>query len=71
MYNLVSTLAPSFFIGSFFVFAVMEDSHKILDEFEFRPDSTTDCGVSRCVQLAGVFVYRNGSNYRNGLSEWT
>ena len=29
-----------------FVLAGNEDMHKILDEFEFRPDGTTDYGVS-------------------------
>ena len=38
-------LAPSTFIVNwiFFVLAGNKDSHKRLDEFEFRPDSTTDC----------------------------
>ena len=29
----------------FFILAGKEDNHKISDEFDFRPDSTTDCGV--------------------------
>ena len=73
MYNLVSTLAPSFLIGSSSFLqirrttiisrtslnfgtiqprtaelAVLEhlNNHKSLDAFEFRPNSTIDCGVS-------------------------
>ena len=30
----------------FFILAGNEDMHKISDEFEFRPDRTTDYGVS-------------------------
>ena len=28
------------------MFAGKEDNHNISDEFEYRPDSTMDCGVS-------------------------
>ena len=30
-----------------FILAGNDDMHESLDEFEFRPDWTTDCGVSR------------------------
>ena len=30
----------------FFILAGNEDNHNISDEFEFKPDSTKDCGVS-------------------------
>ena len=30
----------------FFKLAGNKDMHKIMNEFEFRPDRTTDCGVS-------------------------
>ena len=44
--NVVSTLAPSFLIRSFFILAGKENIHNISDEFEIRPDLTKDCGVS-------------------------
>ena len=44
LYNVVSTLAPSFLI--FFILAGNKDIHNISDEFEIRPDRTKDCGVS-------------------------
>ena len=34
------------FLGCFYSIAGNEDMHKISDEFEFRPDRTTDYGVS-------------------------
>ena len=43
LYNVVSTLAPSFLIGSFFILAGNKDIHNISDEFEIRPDRTKDC----------------------------
>ena len=49
MYNLVSTLAPSFLImliGSSSYLAGEEEEHNISDEFEFRLGSTKECGVS-------------------------
>ena len=46
MYNVVITLAPSFFDRIFFILAGREDNHNISDEFEFQLDSTKDCGVS-------------------------
>ena len=55
--NLVRTLAPSFLIGSFFILAGKEHSHKISDEFEFRLDSTTDCGIS-CPLASGKNPHR-------------
>ena len=42
----VSTFSRLFYIRSFFILAGNEDMHKLSDEFEFRPDRTTDCGVS-------------------------
>ena len=47
LYNVVSTLAPSFLIGSFFdriffILAGNKDIYNILDEFEIRPDRTKD-----------------------------
>ena len=44
--NDVSTFSLSFLIRSFFILAGNEDMHKITDEFQFRPDRTTDYGVS-------------------------
>ena len=46
LYNVVSTLAPSFLIGSFFILAGNKDIHNISDEFEIRPDRIKDCRVS-------------------------
>ena len=37
-----------------FILAGNEDMHKILDEFKFRPDRTTDCGVS-CLRASKKF----------------
>ena len=34
------------FDGIFFILGRNKDSHNILDEFEYEPDSTLDCGVS-------------------------
>ena len=43
------TVSP-FFLGCFssvpFHTCIYDDMHESLDEFEFRPDWTTDCGVS-------------------------
>ena len=45
--NLVSTLAPSFLIGSSsYLLAGIQDIYNISDEFIFQPDLTKDCGVS-------------------------
>ena len=44
--NDVSTFSRLFLIRSFLYFAGNKDMHKISDEFEFRPDRTTDYGVS-------------------------
>ena len=46
LYNVVSTLAPSFFYQIFFILAGKEDIHNISDEFEIGPDRTKDCEVS-------------------------
>ena len=44
--NGVSTFFSVAFDLILFIFAGNEDMHKILDEFEFRPDRTTDFWVS-------------------------
>ena len=44
LYNVVTTLAPSFLIGSSSYLQVTRTS--ITDEFEIRLDRTKDCGVS-------------------------
>ena len=44
--NDVSTFSRMFFYPILFILAGNEDMHKILDEFEFRPDRATDYGVS-------------------------
>ena len=41
----VATLGPSFLFGSSLFFKSNKDVHNILDEFEFRPDPTSDCRV--------------------------
>ena len=52
LYNVVTTVAPSFFDRIFFILAGNEDTHNISDEFEIRPDRTKDCGVS-CYWASG------------------
>ena len=44
--GVVSTFSRLLLIRSFFIFAGNEDMRKISVEFEFRPDRTTDYGVS-------------------------
>ena len=44
--NDVSTFSRLFFIRPFFILVGNEDMHKNSDKFEFRPDWTTDYGVS-------------------------
>ena len=44
--NGVSTFVSVAFDPILFIFAGKEDMHYISDEFEFRPDRTTDYGVS-------------------------
>ena len=44
--NGVSTFSWLLLIRSFFILAGNKDMHKISYEFEFRPDRTTDYGVS-------------------------
>ena len=46
LYNVVTTLAPSFFDRIFFILAGNENIHNISNEFEIRPNRTKDCGVS-------------------------
>ena len=41
----MNTLAPSFFNSIILILAGSEDMHDSLDEFKFRPDTTTDSGV--------------------------
>ena len=47
---IMGKITSSHFLGFFyqilFILASNEDRHKSLDEFEFRPDPTTDYGVS-------------------------
>ena len=44
--NCVSTFSRFFFHPFLFIIAGNDDMHESLDEFEFQPDWTTDCGVS-------------------------
>ena len=44
--NDVSTFSRLFFYPILFILAGDKDMHKISDEFEFRPDRSTDYGVS-------------------------
>ena len=44
--NYVITFSRLLFDRILFILAGNEDMHKSLDEFEFRPDPTTDYGVS-------------------------
>ena len=44
--NDISTFSRLFLIRSFFILAGNKDMHKIMDEFNSRPDRTTDNGVS-------------------------
>ena len=41
----MNTLAPSFFELIFLILAGNDDMHKSLDEFKFRPDTTTNFRV--------------------------
>ena len=41
----MNTLAPSFFDSIILILAGNEDMHGSLDEFKFRPDTTTDSRV--------------------------
>ena len=45
-YKLVSTLAPSFLIGSSSFLVGNKDNYIVSDEFEIRPDPSVECGVS-------------------------
>ena len=53
----------------FFKLAGNKDMHNIMNEFEFRPDRTTDCGVS-CPWASKKYPYRpyNGENGVSTLS---
>ena len=42
----VLQLFLSFFYPILFILAGNNDMHESLEEFEIRPDQTTDCGVS-------------------------
>ena len=46
IFCVVATLASLFFSGSSSLLAGNKDNYNILDEFEFRPDSTSDYGVN-------------------------
>ena len=60
MYDLVSTLTPLLFDKIFFNFAGNKDNHKSLHDFEFQPDSITDCGVScSCVSEKSTYYLVN------------
>ena len=61
-YNFISTLAPSCLIRSFLIIAGKEDSHKISNEFEFRPDSIMDCENWRNSVSTLVFSFLIGSS---------
>ena len=50
----------------FFKLAGNKDMHNIMNEFEFRPDRTTDCGVS-CPWASKKYPYRP-HNGENGVS---
>ena len=41
-YNLVSTLAPSFFNQIFFILASKDDNHNTSEEYKIRHDSTKE-----------------------------
>ena len=45
-YNLVSTLAPSFFVW-IFILAGKKGNYIVSDEFIIRPVPSMECGVSR------------------------
>ena len=46
MENVVTILAPSFFIGCFFIFTGNKNNHKTVGEFEVKVEPTSDCGVN-------------------------
>ena len=46
MGKMVSPLFSAVFHPFLFILAGNDDMHECSDEFEFRPDWTTDCGVS-------------------------
>ena len=46
IFCVVATQASLFFSGSFFILAGNKNNYNISDEFEFRPDLISDCGVS-------------------------
>ena len=46
----------------FFIFADNKDSHKVLDEFNIRPDLTMDCGVSCSLTSGKIFYLRTIQN---------
>ena len=43
--------SKSYLLPSFIILADKEDMHKISDEFKFRPDLTTDYGVTALERL--------------------
>ena len=44
--NGVATFSRLFFYPILFILAGNDDMHESSEEFEIRPDPTTDCGVS-------------------------
>ena len=46
MGKILLALFRLYFDRIFFILADNKDNHNIPDEFEIRPDSTKDCGVS-------------------------
>ena len=46
MENGVATFSRLFFYPILFILAGNDDMHESSEEFEIRPDPTTDCGVS-------------------------
>ena len=52
----MNTLAPSFFKSIILILASNEDMHENLDEFKFRPDTTTDTKVI-CPCASEILMY--------------
>ena len=46
IFSVVATLASSFLFWIFFILAGNKDNYNISDEFKFRPDPISACGVS-------------------------
>ena len=52
----MNTLAPSFFESIILILAGNEDMHESLDEFKFRPDTTTNTRVI-CPSASNKLMY--------------